>query len=259
MKNLFFSLFLSCLLLLVALSASAGEIVVSGLYNGKNVYLQNPVSGSNTCISGIYLNGRELPAPKSSAIDIDLSHLKPKDRVEIRIVHADNCRPKVINPNALAEKPDFQFAFSEVTDRTIEWVGRGENKDSRYFVEVYRNNTWYTISTKQCIAQTGNNKYSVQVNHTGNICKYRIKYYNAVTGESQYSNQMEFISAARKVTKCEVAANKIEFSNEIDYQLLDNEYNIVLKGKGSIIDINNLKKGEYHLVFDNHIEYLSKK
>lgn len=254
----FFKFFVLGVMLLAAGVAQAGEIVITGVYNGKNIYLHNPVSGGSGCVSGIYVNGKELPAPKSSAIDIDLSHLKPKDKVEIKITHADNCRPKIINPAALAEKADFQFGFSEVTARTIEWVGRGETKDSRYFIEVFRNNTWHTIATKLCMAQNGNNRYSVPVAHVDNICKYRIKYYNITTGESQYSQLLEFIPMARKVTKKEVAANKIEFSNETEYQLLDEDFNIVLQGKGSVIDINNLKKGAYHLVFDHQIELLAK-
>lgn len=246
------------MLLLVSLSCMAGEIVITGMYNGKNIYVHNPMNGSSGCISSIQVNGKALSAPSSSAIDIDLSHLKMKDKVEIKITHGDNCRPKVINPTALAEKADFQFGFSEVTAATIEWVGRSENKDSKYFIEVFRNNTWHTITTKQCVAQAGNNKYSIQVNHAESICKYRIKYYNMATGESQYSRSMEFVPTARKTVKKAVAANKIEFSTEIDYELLDREYNVVLKGKGNIVDINNLKKGEYHLVFDNQIELLAK-
>lgn len=244
--------------LLLSNYCRAAEIVITGMYNGKNIYVHNPMNGSSGCISSIQVNGKPLSAPQSSAIDIDLSHLKIKDKVEIKITHGDNCRPKVINPTALAEKADFQFGFSEVTAATIEWVGRGENKDSKYFVEVFRKNTWHTITTKQCIAQAGNNKYSIQVNHAESICKYRIKYYNMATGESQYSRNMEFVPAARKAIKKAVAANKIEFSTETDYELLDKEYNVVLKGKGHMIDINNLKKGEYHLIFDNQIELLAK-
>jgi hypothetical protein len=247
-----------CMLLLVSLSGMAAEIVITGMYNGKNIYVHNPMNGSSGCISSIQINGKILSAPQSSAIDIDLSHFKIKDKVEIKIIHGDNCRPKVINPTALAEKADFQFGFSEVTAATIEWVGRGETKDSRYFIEVFRNNTWHTITSKQCIAQAGNNKYSIQVNHAESICKYRIKYYNMATGESQYSRLMEFVPTARKAVKKVVASNKIELSTETDYELLDGEYNVVLKGKGNIIDINNLKKGEYHLVFDNQIEILAK-
>ncbi len=244
---------------LVSLSCLAGEIVITGMYNGKNIYVHNPTNGSSGCISSIRVNGKVLAVPQSSAIDIDLSHLKMKDKVEIKITHADNCRPKVINPTAIAEKANFQFGFSEVTATTIEWVGRGENKDSRYFIEVFRNNTWHTITTKQCAAQTGNNKYSIPVHHnTESICKYRIKYYNMSTGESQYSPNMEFVPAARKAVKKTVTPDKIELSSETDYALLDYEYNIVLKGRGSVIDLNNLKKGEYHLVFDNQIELLAK-
>ncbi|MCS7018049.1 MAG: hypothetical protein RMJ87_02855 [Cytophagales bacterium] len=249
---------LLCFWLLKGSAAYAGEIVLTGVYNGKNIYIHNPINAGKSCITGIVLNGKVLPAPQSSAIDVDLSHLQMKDRVELRIIHSDDCRPKVINFTALVEKPDFQFAFSEVTAHSIEWVGKGENKESKYFVEVFRNNTWYTVATKQCTALNGNNKYSLPIVHEGNICKYRIKYYNMMTGESSYSRQMEFIPAAQKPVKKAILANKIEFTAETDYALLDNEYNVVLRGRGSIIDINNLKKGEYHLIFANQIEPLAK-
>lgn len=235
-----------------------GEIVLTGVYNGKNLYIHNPVKGASTCISGIYLNDQPLPAPKSSAIEIDLSHLKLREKVELRIIHNEDCQPKVINPSAVAERENFQFRFSEVTAHTIEWVGRGEQKDSKYFVEVYRNNTWHTIATKQCDGTAGNHYYSVPVTHMGNNCLYRIKYYNSLTGESQYSNQLEFLPHAIKITKTQHPSGKIEFSQETEYQLLDQYFNIVLKGRGYTLDMSRLKEGEYRLVYDHQIEPLSK-
>lgn len=78
------------------------EMLIKGSYKGKNVYLQNPHDGTTKyCIQEVYVNNRKMDVPQSSAIEVNLSHLKLADEVTIRVIHFDECSPKLINPQAI--------------------------------------------------------------------------------------------------------------------------------------------------------------
>jgi len=79
---------------------------LDGVYTGKNLYIQNPLSAPNGfCITEKpSVNGSESTAlVSSSAFEIDLKsyNLKIGDSVHIVIIHHDNCNPKVLNPEAI--------------------------------------------------------------------------------------------------------------------------------------------------------------
>ncbi|NJM94225.1 MAG: T9SS C-terminal target domain-containing protein, partial [Cytophagales bacterium] len=86
----FFFLFLpSCFLW-------AGELVIAGVYQGKNVYVQNPFTWDmkNFCTREVYVNDKlVLSNPKASAYEINLSAFQVNQPVVIKIIHENNCAP----------------------------------------------------------------------------------------------------------------------------------------------------------------------
>jgi hypothetical protein len=230
----------------------AQELSIAGVHNGKNLYLYNPVSSGSSCISAIYVNGNPVKVANASAIEIDLTHLKPRQSVEVKVLHGESCKPKFLNPNVIRPTLDFQFGFSEVTGGSIEWVARGEKNGSRFFIETFRQNTWVTEKTMSCNSGSGNNRYTVPVQHSAGSNLYRIKYMNGTTGETQYSRVMEFESA-RKVAEVQFAGDFIRFSMPVNYEVVDIQYNTVLKGNGNQIDCGRLSQGNYYIVYDHKI------
>ena len=124
------------LLLLLLLSGDllAGELILSGVYHGSSLYVQNPHDGENNyCIKDIYVNGKKhMDAPSTSVFTIDLSSIGKGNKVKVEIYHSDGCEPKVINPTAIRIKDEFQFIFLEMDDHQIHWKTKGEKNLGKY-------------------------------------------------------------------------------------------------------------------------------
>ncbi|MBC7864499.1 MAG: hypothetical protein IAF38_16105 [Bacteroidia bacterium] len=87
-----------------SISASHESIELKGIYKGKNLYVQNPFSGKNThCITEIKINGNYPDETASDLTEIFLENrgLKIGDSISILIKHHGNCKPKVLNPEAI--------------------------------------------------------------------------------------------------------------------------------------------------------------
>ena len=97
--------FVLLLIAFVSCNDQNGTIVISGTYKGKNIFVQNPLIGTDTiakqfCIEKIIINDKEVAyKPLSSAIEIDLAHLQIKigALVKVTIIHRKGCQPKILN------------------------------------------------------------------------------------------------------------------------------------------------------------------
>ena len=81
---------------------SGGVIILEGNYQGKNLYIQNPFgsNGVGFCVSEVKVNGNiTTDEINSSAFEIDMKphKLNIGDKVEIKIFHKEDCKPKVLN------------------------------------------------------------------------------------------------------------------------------------------------------------------
>ncbi len=238
----------------------AAEMLIKGVYQGQNVFVQNPHDGNNNyCISEVYLNDKKIEHPKTTAFDIDLSHLKQGDAVVIKFIHRDDCSPKIMNMHAIRVKEDFQFVNIEATEQKIIWVTKGERKFAQFFFEAFKNNAWMVEKVFNCKGVQGNNVYDLPVTHNSGVNKYRIKYLE-ISGKTSYSPEVVFESDAEKVTFYpKTVAETITFSKSVKYEILDPYYNVLLRGNGASVDCKKLKPGSYYVVFDNRTEKFLKK
>jgi hypothetical protein len=84
-----------------------GRIYLKGIYNGKNLYVQNPFDcdGEDFCITDCRVNGSvSTRLYKSSALEIKLDEwggAKIGDSVFVEIGHKECCMPKVLNAEVL--------------------------------------------------------------------------------------------------------------------------------------------------------------
>ena len=103
------------LICLIAISANS-QIKVSGVYQGKNLYIENPFSGSGTfCAKRITINGQSaIENVDAMAFEIDLRiyNFEIGDSVEIIISHSNDCLPKVLNPEIIG-KVTYGSGFAE--------------------------------------------------------------------------------------------------------------------------------------------------
>lgn len=238
-----------------------GELVLTGVYHGSNLYVQNPHdSKQNYCVQDIYVNGKKhMATPQASVFTIDLSSIGMDTPVKIEIYHGNDCEPKVINPNAIRVKDEFQFAFINIDGQVLHWQAKGEKKLGKYFIEKFEHNNWdieLAISGK---GDPKDNEYKVPIEHHAGSNKYRVKYLE-VSGRSYYSGEVNYESERETVVFYpKKVSTTLSFSREIDYEIRDAYGNKVLVGRAQEVNCSNLKSGLYYISFDNRTEKFFKK
>jgi len=259
--------FLFCMLIITLLQSNlfASEIIIDGIFQGKNIYVMNPFasSGVGFCVYEVTVNGKvSTDEINSSAFEIDLSvyQFNIGDKVTIVIKHKDNCVPKVLNPEVLKPKSTFNTTSIEVTrDGTLKWTTTGESGKLPFIVEQYRWNKWIKVDEVEGKGTSGTNTYSVKVSpHSGNN-KFRVKQID-YTKKPRYSQDVLFKSLQPPITiTSKKFDTEITFSGQTMYEIYDYYGNRILKGIGSKIDISGLKKGEYFINYDNTMDQFKKK
>lgn len=256
MKKPLIFLMLSMIMLTVY---SQDKLTISGIYQGKNLYVQNPLasSGIGFCVYECAVNGKVTTDDiGSSAFEIDLKNcnLKVGDAVTVIVKHKSGCTPKVLNPEVL--KPRSTFITSSINfdcaTETLKWVTTAEIGKLTYIIEQYRWNKWVKIGEVEGNGTSSSNAYSFKASTHSGENQFRVK-------------QVDFTAQPRTspVTKCNSGKQVLRFSpikatTTITFQggatlweIYDQYGTLAKKGTGTSIDISGLKKGSYFLNYDN--------
>lgn len=240
----------------------AGEIVLIGVYQGKNLFVQNPFAPDKQdyCVDEVYVNDvKKMSNIKHSAFEIDLSHLEIDAEVTVKILHKDGCTPKIINPQVLRPSATFQFSNITVNDKSIDWTTTGETPKHMFYVEQFVNGSWLAIKKFEA-RNTGAGIYSLPVTHNFGLNKYRIKAQNEDDHHMFYSRVVEYDAKTEPVTFYpKSVTSKIILSRPVGYEIVDIKGNTLKKGKGTEIPLSELKSGVYYLNYDNRSEKFFKK
>lgn len=257
MKNYILNIFLFFLVF----SASAGEIEIKGVYQGKNVFVQNPynVEKKEFCTKEVYLNDvKILSAIRNSAFSINLSNLEIGSSVHIKIVYSEDCQPRIINPYVLQGAENYTFNAVAVADQIIKWSLNEPVLSGRFIIEKYSENYWKPVTTAAVVLNE--KEYSVTLapfiqNGTN---KFRIKYLSPKE-QVFISKNIEYYSAAQQISLNNDTSNRILLSKETSYEIIDADGNKIRDGKGKEIAISNLHPGTYYLNYENKSEKFLKK
>ena len=247
------------------LIGKADEIVLKGVYQGKNLYVMNPFasSGVGFCVYEVTVNGQlTTDEINSSAFEIDLSvfQFKIGDKLIVIIKHKDGCVPKIINPEVLKPQSTFVDSNGKVDKSgTLSWTTNGESGSLPFVVEQFRWNKWVTVATVEGKGTPGTNQYSVKVDcHTGNN-RFRVKQID-YTRKPRYGKEIRFRSMLPEVTyTLAKSSGEIVFSHETMYEIYDYYGNLVDKGIAAKVDISGLAKGDYFLNYGIKTETFKKK
>ena len=262
MKRFILSIF--AFTLIITQSWASGEIVLDGIFQGKNLYVMNPFasSGIGFCVYEVTVNGKVTTDEiNSSAFEIDLSvyQFKIGDKVSIIIKHKENCSPKVLNAEVLKPKSTFVIVSMNVENNKLKWTTKNEAGALPFIVEQYRWNKWIKVGKVKGKGTLGINSYSIEIHpHSGNN-KFRVKQID-FSKKPHYSEELTYRSKLPPVSfKPKKVENEIIFSQPTLFEIYDYYGNIVKKGFGEKIDCSGLKKGDYFLNFDNQMETFKKK
>ena len=235
-------------------------IELNGVYNSKNLYVQNPFSsnGVGFCVTEVLVNNQNTRDEiSSSAFEIDLRAcgLRPGDAVKVVIYHKDGCGPKVLNPEVLRPRSTFDVVSIQVVqegaDCFLKWETKSEQGKLNFIIEQYRWNKWVTVSETEAGGQAGQNNYKVKViSHSGNNT-FRVKQID-YTGQPRTSKSTVWMSNTPAVTFGPLkTSTAITFSAETLYEVYDQYGAIVKKGFGKEIDARSFAFGGYFLNYDN--------
>lgn len=185
MKRVCFLVFV-CIFFLA--SANAEEMILTGYYTGKNLYVQNPILPDNKSFSTeqVFVNeSLVLTNPITSAFIIDLSHLSVDQTVEVRIIHKQNFLPKIINAYVIRDRQlDFSKSFAAVKQvfrwtkadqKTIRWLTFGEKGGGTFDIQKAFRESWETISQVPSKTLDDKSVYKVLVTHDHGDNTYRLK------------------------------------------------------------------------------------
>src|SRR5687767_358583 len=162
-------LYLFCFLFSIINSFSQGVIVLEGNYQGKPLYVQNPFGpgGVGFCVTEVKVNGNiTTDETNSSAFEIDLKSqkLNPGEKVEVRILHKEGCKPKVLNPEVLKPRSTFEVvSMSADKDGTFKWSTRSETGKLAFVVEQFRWNKWVKVGEVEGKGTPSSNEYTFKV------------------------------------------------------------------------------------------------
>jgi hypothetical protein len=241
---------------------SQQTLTMNGAYQGKNLYVQNPFTTNmkDFCTDEVFVNEVKIMSQiKSSAYEIDLSHLKVNDPVVIKITHKEDCKPKVLNAQVIRLNSTFQFSNFTIDNDILNWSTRGEKPGDKVAVEQFINNNWVPLKEVPAKGSSSTNNYVYDQNHHSGLNKYRIKYQEK-DGNIFYSKVVEFQSQLPEVTFYpKRVSNKIYLSRAADYEIIDGYGTVINKGKGKEIVCEQLKEGVYYLNVDNKTEKFLKK
>lgn len=249
---------------------SYADLSIEGHYQGKNLYVQSPESedGFGYCVNRVTVNGSPSShTVQASAFQVDMSEfdIKIGDKVLVVFEHEEGCKPKLLNPEVLL--PKSTFVLDEISckpDGTLTWVTTGESGALTYQIEQYKWNKWVVVGETNGIGNENPNEYLFNLSPHSGENKVRVSQTDN-TGKKRVSKEVIFESEnVLEPEMKDVNGESISFvSNGTEvitkYEIFDAYGNIVKKGMNSSVNCSNLKKGLYHVNYDNKHEKFIKK
>ncbi len=266
MKLFFKSNILFLMLLLGASFAARANTSLEGHYQGKNLFVQNPLDEDEWgfCVTKATVNGDPISdGVESSAFEINFAefNIKIGDPVFIELHHGLGCKPKILNPEVLLPKSTYEIQEISCTpEGKLNWSTTGESGKLTYVIEQYRWNKWVVVGEVDGTGTSGENSYSFNVSPHSGDNKVRVAQTDH-TGRKRPSPEAKFTNTTivepefspkrvKKIIKFTAKGKSIETK----YEIYDAYGNIVKKGVGSEVDCSNLKKGAYYINYDNKNE-----
>ena len=247
------------------LTAFAGfcALSIEGTYQGKNLYVQNPMDdeGFGYCATKVTVNGDIMPGGTNmGAFEIDFSmfNIAIGEPVFIVIEHNDGCKPKILNPEVLLPRSTFKVVDISVgANGKLVWKTTDEQGKLPYIIEQYRWNKWVTVGEIQGKGTPETNSYEFQVTPHSGENTVRVTQVDH-SGTKRTSKEVKFTSTVPSVVKNPAKVKDIiNFTTEdgkameTRYEIYDAYGNIVKKGVGSSVNCENLLRGVYYINFDN--------
>lgn len=238
--------------------AQAESIVLQGVYQEKNLYIQNPESDDGFGFSAreVRINGDLYSGNiNSSAFEIDFSNvgIDKGTPVEVLIEYEGDVAPKPLNPFCIQPESTYQLEEIKLNQEgLLTFKTKNEKGSLPYIIQQYRWNKWMYVGELE-----GDGKPDLTEHQFKTILHSGENIVRVVQRKQDGSfNISQSVSVDNPEEKVEMSykekQNKIVFSRSTFYEI-HNAYGILLKkGYGKELDIKNFKSINFlYLSFDN--------
>ena len=259
-QKLFIFLFLSGMVY----TAKADVTVLSGVYQGKDLYVKNPFSadGVGFCVFEVLVNGEVTSDEVNSsafAIDLSVFGLKKGEAVEVVIRSKEGCTPYVINEDAISPSSTYEVVSSKLESSQLMWSTKGGSGSLPFIVEKFKWNKWVEVGAVYGSGNPEVTNYSVEVPvHTGKNL-FRLKQV-----DSNGINYSENIEVEVNTPSVELLESKvyeeIRFSASTPFELYDEYGTLVAEGDADRLNVTEFASGRYFLNYaDQFVQVVIKK
>lgn len=252
-----------CVLIISFLSLTynlKAQLEIDGRYQGKNIFVQNPSSTKEKCVTHVAVNGQSIDVDfEHSAFEIELTELNLQvgEEIKIGIKHNENCNPKVLNPDDILPKSTFELLKMKIDPKgTLNWKTKGEKGALVYQVQIYRWNKWINVGKVTGTGEEGSNSYSFSIKPHAGKNKVRILQVD-YSGNKRKSPEKTFESSIKSIEllpskdQCKITFLADKEPVDTHYELYDTFGNLIKKGFSNQVNCESLAKGDYHINFDN--------
>lgn len=245
----------------------SGELKYSGVYQGKDLFLMNPMieHGVSYCIDEVYINDREfIHTLKSSALRIAPAEygLDYGESFEVIIRYKEGCGPTLVNPEVLRPLSTFELVDYELGyNNRLSFTTDNESGILKFSIEEFRWGAWGKVDEIDGKGGPGKNTYHVQLYPFNGNNRIRVYQENHLY-QRNYSDEIVIpyeTEPAIVQTNLRRVRDEIELSKETRYRVIDEKGNLILKGVGSTINAEELERGEYYLQYDNVFDVFRKR
>lgn len=247
-----------CLLicLLIFADASGQSLALSGIYQGKDLYIKNPFAknGVGFCVTQVHVNGeltRDEINSSAFAIDFNILGVEVGDPIEVIVTYKKGCTPLVLNPESIKPHSTFEISDIEVRNNILSWTATKESGSLPYIVEQFKWNKWVKTGEVQGIGTAESHTYKFELTPYSGENKVRVKQVD-YSNKPRYSDAVTYEGKVSKVTfQPQKADDVINFSSSTYYEIFNLYGELIKTGYGKSVDVSNLDKGEYYLNYDS--------
>ncbi|MEY4142043.1 MAG: hypothetical protein RL110_1415 [Bacteroidota bacterium] len=243
-----------------------GQILsLSGYYEGKNLFVSNPIKadGYGFCIHKVLVNGNVLPAAihvDYFEIDFSLFNLKKGEEVFIELEHSEGCTPKFVNSEAVLPFSTFEMiSLNASSDGKITWQDQNESGKISFLVEQYKWGRWVVAAEVMGSGSKSASTYTIEIVPTSGLNKIRIAQIDH-TGVKRVSKTVSFTSKLKEVFKSPAKVKNVLYFKTKDavvktkYEIYDAFGNLLKKGYANSVDCSDLLNGVYNVNYDQKTE-----
>jgi hypothetical protein len=245
----------------------ADEMILKGVYQGKDLFIINPMldAGEEYCAYEVTINETKFDDVINSSafrIYLDFAGLHFGQEYIVTIKHHENCTPKLVNPEVLKPLCTYNIANTDLGyNDVLKFTTDNESGKLTFYVEEFRWGRWLEVARIPGEGGPGSREYSTKVYPFSGENRFRIyqidhlnrKFYS---DEIVYNLEREKVSVTTPLSK----VNKdITLSAPTRYAVINEFGEELVSGNGDVVDVVNLKKGEYFLNFENEYVVFKKK